>query len=424
MTIKVMLNVQRATRNGTYPLVIRLFGQQKKRLIYTNYYLKKEWFSDGKVLFYPSESGGIRKVKEINRYISKSVMKIKQLMVRYPGLSVEELTIRFKQEGDRQNVTIWFEYLIKNLEEAGAASTASNYRSTLHSVLSFSKKDALLLKEITGEWIRSYTAYLVGERKLRPNSVSFYLRVLRAVYNKAVSAGLISNKDNPFGKQPFGVQPTRKRAVRRESIQQLLDMCDHELTESQQQALDTLAFSFYARGMNFIDMARLRKEQLEEGYIVYRRSKTNKNLEVRITADLQKLIDRYDKSDSAYVLPFLHTGDKPDSYISYRNALARINRNLKSIGKMLGLSYPLTTYVARHSWASLAQESGVSVDIIRQSMGHSSIRTTEIYLSGFRKEMIDKANDDLLRWVFGKRDKKNDFLGKKEMNFSPLLMIP
>ena len=159
--------------------------------------------------------------------------------------------------------------------------------------------------------------------------------------------------------------------------------------------------------MNLVDMFRLRKVQIEDGYIVYQRSKTDKLLQIRVTPELQEIIDKYDDPDSSFVLPFLGGSEKTESFLTYRNALMRINRNLKIIGRQLGLSYPLTTYVIRHSWASLALESGVSTDVIRQGMGHSSLRTTEIYLSGFDRSTVDTANEKLLQWVSGDGKESN-----------------
>lgn len=156
-------------------------------------------------------------------------------------------------------------------------------------------------------------------------------------------------------------------------------------------ARDVFMFSFYTRGMSFVDIVKLKHEDIKEGIISYKRSKTGRPLQVEVTDQIQKIMDRY-SSDSIYVFDMIE-GDTPyDLYKSYKNAYVRLNRNLKQIAQQLSLGVNLTSYVARHSWANIAKQKGIPIAIISEGMGHSSERLTRIYLKDFDSSVIDDAN--------------------------------
>ena len=151
-------------------------------------------------------------------------------------------------------------------------------------------------------------------------------------------------------------------------------------------------FSFYTRGMSFVDMIYLQKSDISDGVLTYKRKKTGQTLTLRIEPPLQRIIDRYD-SDSPYVLPVLARGD---SYRAYRQQQRELNKFIRKIGAMLEISEPLTFYVARHSWATLARDCGTPLTVISAGMGHTSERTTRIYLAQLDHDVIDKANRKII----------------------------
>ena len=157
-------------------------------------------------------------------------------------------------------------------------------------------------------------------------------------------------------------------------------------------ARDLFMFSFYTRGMSFVDMIYLRKSDVRDGVLTYRRKKTGQTLSLRVEAPLQEIIDRYD-SDSPYVLPVL-TAD--DSYRAYRQQQRELNKFIRKIGELLEISEPLTFYVARHSWATLARDCGTPLTVISAGMGHTSERTTRVYLAQLDRSVIDKANRKII----------------------------
>lgn len=165
--------------------------------------------------------------------------------------------------------------------------------------------------------------------------------------------------------------------------------------ESQAFARDIFLFSFYTRGMSFVDMAYLKKKDLRNGILSYRRNKTHQQLFIKWEKPMQELVDKYDTGDSPYLLPIIREAGV-DERRQYLNEVHRINRNLKLIGEQIGLSIPLTTYVARHSWASIAHSKNVSLSVISEALGHDSEKTTRIYLASLDTSQVDKANSLIL----------------------------
>lgn len=181
-----------------------------------------------------------------------------------------------------------------------------------------------------------------------------------------------------------------KRAIPQDAIKRLRDL-NLNSRPSADLARDIFMFSFYTRGMSFIDIAFLRKEDIQNGILSYRRKKTNQHIVVKWEKQMQEIVDKYDTVNSPYLLPLIKNVGQ-DERRQYLTAAHRINRNLKTIGKQLGLSMPLTCYVARHTWASIAKSKNIPISVISEAMGHDSESTTRIYLASLDTSVIDKAN--------------------------------
>ena len=227
-----------------------------------------------------------------------------------------------------------------------------------------------------------------------PNSISFYMRNLRAIYNRAVDKELTVQR-HPFKHVYTGIDKTIKRAVPLNVIRQIRDL-DLSLYPVMDYARDIFMFSFYTRGMSFVDMAFLKKKDLQNGILSYRRHKTHQQLFIKWEKPMQELIDKYDTTVSPYLLPIIKCNGK-DERRQYKNEAHRINNNLKKIGKRLGLGIPLTTYVARHGWASIAKSKNIPIATISEAMGHDSETTTRIYLASLDTSVVDKANSLILK---------------------------
>lgn len=236
--------------------------------------------------------------------------------------------------------------------------------------------------------MKAYEAWL-SQRGLIPNTISFYTRILRAVYNRAVEEEIIVNR-NPFRYVYTGIEKTVKRALPLSMIRKIKNL-DLSFNPSLDYARDMFMLSFMLRGMSFIDMAFLRKTDKVDGYITYRRRKTGQKLIIAWTKEMQKILDKYQENSSDYLLPIIKFPGANER-TTYNNVGSYINYNLKTIASMVGVAIPLTLYVARHSWASAAKEKGIPLSIISEGMGHDSESTTQIYLASLDTAIVDKAN--------------------------------
>ena len=282
---------------------------------------------------------------------------------------------------------------IASLEQSGKIRTSETYKATLNSFMKFRGGKDVLLSRLDSELMMGYEAYLKAQGASL-NTISFYMRILRATYNRAVDKGMVK-QCSPFKHVYTGVEKTVKRAVPFKIIRQLKEL---DLSGSQRMELarDLFMFSFYTRGMSFVDMAFLKKTDLNNGMLTYRRKKTGQLISVRWEKCMQDIIDRYPRNCSPYLLPII-THIRKDERLQYKTASCQVNRQLKEIGKNLGLAHPLTMYVARHSWASAARGKHIPLSVISEGMGHDSEKTTLIYLAALDTTVIDKANLAVLK---------------------------
>ena len=282
--------------------------------------------------------------------------------------------------------------LIADLKTTGHHRTAETYLAALNAFLRFRQGDDIPLSQITPAIIRQFESWLAN-KGICQNTSSFYMRILRAAYNRAVKQGLTPDR-KPFRDVYTGVKKTIKRAISLKTIRRM-----HQLNLKKEPQLefarDVFILSFMLRGMSFIDMCLLKKSQLNGDTLTYRRQKTGQPLTIRITPQINRIIQKYPTNPTERLLPIL-TRHSKNIRSAYRNKSAQINAALKQLMPRLGLSQPLTLYVARHSWASAAQSKGIQINTISQAMGHDSIKTTQIYLQTLSNETIDRANDLIL----------------------------
>ena len=307
-------------------------------------------------------------------------------MQRY---TVDDIIEQFRSQESRSSVLQFMREQIHHLRCVNRLGTARNYERTLKSFSTFLCNDDLPFSALTERLIDNYNLFLV-KRGIVRNSISFYMRILRAVYNKAVRQHLVE-QNFPFQHVYTGVDKTRKRAVDERIISRLykLELPAHSALEL---ARDLFIFSYCARGMAFVDMAYLRKSDLSDGMIRYTRRKTGQRMYIQIEPCIRRIIDRYGGSDLPYIFPIMRDESPERCYKQYEQALNYYNRCLKKLSERLHLSVTLSSYVARHSWATAARQHRVPLSVISAGMGHSSERTTQIYLTTLENSVIDAAN--------------------------------
>ncbi len=286
--------------------------------------------------------------------------------------------------------------LIFHFKRRGKIRTSEPYTSALNSFMQFRRGADIHLRCLTNAIVEEYEDYL-NRRGLVPNTISFYMRILRAAYNRAVEDHAVE-QTYPFKRVYTGIDNTVKRALPISVLRRIREL-DLTRQPSLEYARDMFLLSFYMRGMSFIDMAFLRKTDLCNGTICYRRHKTGRLLIVRWTSEMQNILNRYNNAHSPYLLPVL-SADSSRNRSVYRNTAYNINRGLKVIARLIGLKMPLTLYCARHSWASVARAEGVPLSVISEGMGHRTECTTRIYLASLDTSAVDRANNAILRLLY------------------------
>lgn len=302
--------------------------------------------------------------------------------------SADDIIDEFHRYEKEYTLFRYMEKRIEALTDEGKIGTACNYRYTLNSFRRFRKDEDIMLDNVTAELMTIYEAWL-RKHGVSPNSISFYIRNLRAVYNHAADNNIIENRF-PFKRVYTGIGKTVKRALPLAVIKRIKEL-DLSSKPGLKFARDMFMMSFYLRGMSFIDMCFLRKSDLRNGYITYRRRKTNQLLTIAWKKEMQEIVDNYPRSESEYLLPIIRKAGLNERSV-YRNASYRINCKLKQIAALIDIDFPLTLYVARHSWASGARSIGIPVGVISEGMGHDSESTTRIYLSNLDTAIVDNAN--------------------------------
>lgn len=286
---------------------------------------------------------------------------------------------------------------IEHARQQGKYSTAHNYRTSLSSFLRFRQGEDLPLHELTASIITDYEHWLKAHQ-INMSTISSYMRSLRSAYNKAVEEKLVTDR-NPFEKSYTGYPKTEKRSLNTEDIRKL-----HALPLDKDNCLrlvrDLFLFCIFACGMPFVDIAFLRKSQIsEDGYLTYQRRKTNQQIRLKLLPCALEIIQRHQTADSPYVFPILSHTEPDKAYKQYKEKLCYYNKILKEAGKRACISRSLTFYCARHSWASLAYEANTDVSVISKGLGHTTSRTTYIYIKGIDDTRLDDANRKIVHRI-------------------------
>ena len=310
------------------------------------------------------------------------------------GYTVDDILVKFNRQADGQSLYPFMQSVINQLRRQNRIRTSETYTATLASFMKFRDGQDILLCEIDSDTMMLYEAWLKANGNC-PNTTSFYMRILRAVYNRAVEKELTEQR-HPFKHVYTGIDKTVKRAVPLKTVKRIKEL-DLTLKPHLDYARDMFLFSFYTRGMSFIDMAYLKKTDLKNGVLTYRRKKTNQQLSIRWEKCMAEIVVKYkDRNATQYLLPII-TNPLLDERKQYRNAIYRVNTALKEVARLANQSIPLTMYCARHGWASIAKSKNIPISVISEGMGHDSEETTRIYLASLDTNVIDKANSLILK---------------------------
>ncbi len=362
------------------------------RQITTGYKIfPEEWDgSQSKVIPFYNERAGI--IRQIAQKLARDMKRLDAVIVESGNngnsFTTDDVVRKFQETKTGCMFFGFMNEVIKQLKHFGKVRTSETYISMLYSFMRFRNNEDVTLDEINSDLMMGYEAFLKSDG-VTMNTVSFYNRILRAVYNRAVEKELTTQR-YPFKHVYTGIDKTVKRAIPLKAIKRIKEL-DLSLKSSLDFARDMFLFSFYTRGMSFIDMAYLKKTDLHSGILSYRCWKTGQQMFIRWEKCMQEILDKYPANETVYLLPIIKTPDGERK--QYRNMQRFVNNKLKDISAMVGLQMNLTMYVSRHSWASIAKSQNIPLSVISEGMGHDSENTTQIYLASLDNSMIDKANE-------------------------------
>lgn len=336
-----------------------------------------------------------KKAEEILSPLLRDVLYkyIEDILVQTP-VPIEQSTT----QPEETSFTFFAQKQISYMKKQKRQRTAGNYQTALNSFARYFNNRKIAFKDITEARMIAYQEWLVLE-DVGMNTISCYMRALRSIYNKAVKNKL-TLQCYPFKQVYTQIGETTKRAISANCMQKLQSL---PLKEKSLETFvrDLFLFCFYTRGMSFVDMAYLKKKQIQDGYIIYRRRKTHQEIRIKLEPCMQKIIEKYTPSHSDYVFPILTFTDESKTDTQYRSKGCYYNRLLKELGRQAKIEIPLSFYVARHTWASLAFRQKVDLGVISKALGHTSLKTTLIYIKSIENETaVNEANSGLIKIIF------------------------
>jgi integrase len=388
-------------KNGLYPIVLRIIKNRKVKIITLGMDCEKSNWDEKSSQFNKNMPNHIQKNLLLSKLKQKAWTIIDQFNIDEVDFTLNQFEEKFRgKESSKITVLEFWEDKIKDLNLAGRTGNARAHHDTKNSFFRFCKNQKILFKEITVEMLDKYETHLRSTGS-NDGGIGVRMRELRAVFNDAIKKGVVDEKYYPF--KTYKVSKLKgkgfKKALSRKEVR-LIENLDEIAYPHLVEAKHLFVFSYYTRGMNFFDIMKLRWENIVDDKIIYTRSKTKGRFIIKILEPVNDILSYYKKtkSNAGYVFPILLHDNLTPIQVENRKAkkLKRFNNDLKKIAEIVGINKPLTSYVARHSYATNLKQIGVSTDLISQSMGHQNIAITSAYLKEFDNDVIDDANEKLL----------------------------
>lgn len=385
-------------------LYYQVIHKRKVKWISTGYHAYPcEWDEKAGEVQIPLNSERKAELEKMQSQINWELKQWDSIIVemenQHKNVSSNELCDAFNKTKTQKTVFVFLQEQVTKKEQMKRQGTAMTYINAYRRFKEFREGKDLTFDELTPDMMECYEAWL-KDRRLKQNSISCYLRTLCTLLYKATDEG-VRIDSNLFSHVRLSYVKTTKRAISEKEMRAIATLQLPEGT-SIAFARDVFMFSFYMRGMPFVDIAYLRKKDLKNKMLAYSRKKTNQYLMVEWEKAQQKILDRYahQMKNRSYLLPIIKNEDGTE-YKQYQRMQININRALKKIGEMAELKMPLTTYVARHTWASVARDMNIPIAVISEGMGHNSIKTTQGYLNSIDISRINEANKRIIKRIGG-----------------------
>lgn len=401
-TISVICYKSKTLANGEHPLVVRISKDSKKSYKYLGVSVNpKHWdFKKNEPKANcPNRDHILKIIQDKKAEYQTQVLEFKTSHKNFTASTLIKTT---EQTTITKTVDVFYRELIAHYRSIGKIGNSNIYRDSYNSIKTFKKADKLdfLFSEIDLAWLNEYEKFLISCDKAE-TTMSLLFRTLRSAFNKAIEQNLVRSESYPFKNfkmSKFNTK-TKKRAISKEDIRKILELDLSDEKEIIQLSRDIFIFSYLQGGINFTDISSLTAENMINGRLEYSRKKTNTMINTPLQKESIRLIHKYNDDKRGYLFPILDKQKHKtpiQKHSRIQKKIKQINSFLKQIAKMVGIEINLTTYVARHSYATVLKRSGVSTSIISESLGHSSEKVTRIYLDSFENKQIDEAMENLL----------------------------
>lgn len=402
VTINVICYKYKPLKNGEYPIMLRVSKDGKRSYLSLGISIDPEYWDFKKnepKATYPNRDYLLKIIQDKKAEYQTQVLELKAFQKNFTASTLIKTT---KQTTITKTVDVFYRELITHYRQIGKIGNSHIYRDSYNSIKTFKKTDKLdfLFSEINLAWLNEYENFLISCNKAE-TTIHLLFRTLRSSFNKAIEQNLVRSEDYPFKSfkmSKFNLK-TKKRAISKEEIRKMLQLDLSDEKELIQLSRDIFIFSYLQGGISFTDIASLTAENIINGRLEYSRKKTNTMINVPLQKESIRLIHKYVDEKRGYLFPILNKQSHKtpiQKYSRIQKKIKQINCSLKKIAEKVGIEIKLTTYVARHSYATVLKRSGVSTSIISESLGHSSEKVTRIYLDSFENEQIDKAMENLL----------------------------
>lgn len=402
--IDVIGENHRSSANGEIPLSIRLTQNKKRKYIRIGINIQPQYWDSKKNKLKPNCPDREYLENIITEKLSKFQKQVLEFQSIGKDFSLNQLIESVEKPTKNISISNYLNSVIENLTKENRIGNATHYQALYNSLGRFTKINQLQFVDIDVPFLNKYETHLrsIGNKN---NSISIKMRTLKAVYNKAVKDNIVKKDYYPFNEYNVSKlkDSTPKRSILKEDIQNIISLDVQSIRKRPQSLLqfskDLFLFSYLGCGINMVDMAHLKRSNIVSNRIVYKRHKTGKQISFLLQSYALEIIQKYEDCNNDYIFPILDDSIHATAEQKFRR-IKKVtyvaNKNLKKIGESINLSIPLTTYCARHSFATILKRSGINVAIISEALGHSDLKTTQIYLDSFENTQIDEAMKNLL----------------------------
>ncbi|QNA46125.1 site-specific integrase [Lacibacter sediminis] len=403
-SVKVVLYTSKKLSNGEHPVMLRVTKDRKSKYLSTGFKCSPDLW-DAKTNLPKKKHPLYIQAKVL---IAKKTVQAEKLILDLEAddksLSVHEIKGKLRKEKvNNPLLFLYFDKVIERFKQSGQIKNGEIYKDTKRNLSQFVNAKQLHFSDIDIEFLNKFEEYLKSNNK-GANTIYIYLRTLRALLNKAIKEEVSSDKYYPFKKfslAKYANIKTEKRAITKDEIKKIADL---DITKHPHliDAKNIFMFSYYCRGINFIDLVLLKWKDVKSGRLLYTRKKTKELFNIEILKPVTEILDYYKpftfRNNESYIFPILNENYNTPTMLYNRKEkmIRKINKDLKEIAAKCEIESELTTYVARHSYATILKKSGISTSVISEAMGHDSEKTTKIYLESFENNILDEASKVLL----------------------------